>query len=739
LPDVVGAATQAGTFSTLLSAATAAGLVDTLQSDTITLFAPTDEAFAAANVGGRRAEELAEVLKYHIVMGRLDAKSAVDIAEGSNPTLATLQGAPIQLSVMNGNLYVNGAMVTSADIAASNGVIHVIDAVLSPPEPCLMRANAEPIITYIETQTSSAQGYLTAMGALGDAYHKNMEGTITWSISQDESNSNLFREVQVFSNEEAWLNHLRIPEVQALLQDAKSAMVSTDIKAFGFKWTASMTTALAGYLTGVNYTLSWLDSNNGFIINEFSDFNYNGTNVQNRQKECDQQVVLSTGDMSPVIAYAEKNLVDLVGYRNVLGQMSTVAESIDGVFSYAASINETTSMSSEFMYFTSQAAYSRYVEAVTTAGYDASAFVQSSTVEVFGEVSDAVKESLTAGFTTARFNTGTGISKYSVITMPNTWETLKNGIQPSRNEIVLDIYNLVLPLTRDQAISEGWVLDVAQQSWLQNISYGGHAYYQPAEQILDPNVIQRMFLLYREDGKLSGMVQCYGTSSFTRTGPTDFIQLLSFSLADVLCQTTILRAPEGHPGYRPRSINPVGDDVWYKRNDGEIIQVYSIYQVDPVGTADYEFTPSNCLPGMGLHWWPDQRHDDCADIMPFFAMHWNNSITTIGSQIWSNTVEMSLYYDQNGNTAATPITRGPTLCTNNTEPIYPDCMATTQYSVNPSFHVHFGSAARMTEEVVIGQGCCPGIIVLGIYLPFGVISPANQQKCYPSGTCPGWY
>ncbi len=133
--DIVEVATEAGSFTTLLTAATAAGLVETLQGDgPFTLFAPTDEAFAALPEGTLDSlladpEALADILLYHVVSGEVTSDQVVELTEAT-----TVQGAPIAISVMDGTVTLNdSATVVTADVPASNGVIHVIDAVLLPP------------------------------------------------------------------------------------------------------------------------------------------------------------------------------------------------------------------------------------------------------------------------------------------------------------------------------------------------------------------------------------------------------------------------------------------------------------------------------------------------------------------------------------------------------------------------------------------------------------------------------
>ncbi|CAB4556461.1 unannotated protein [freshwater metagenome] len=133
--DIVAVATEAGSFSTLLAAVEAAGLVETLQGEgPFTVFAPTDEAFAALPAGvvdalllPENQEILAAVLTYHVVSGKV---LSADVAAGEVPSV---QGEPITVTTDDGGVQVNGANVVAVDVEASNGVIHVIDAVILPP------------------------------------------------------------------------------------------------------------------------------------------------------------------------------------------------------------------------------------------------------------------------------------------------------------------------------------------------------------------------------------------------------------------------------------------------------------------------------------------------------------------------------------------------------------------------------------------------------------------------------
>lgn len=132
--DIVDTAVDAGSFGTLVAAVQAAGLVDTLKGDgPFTVFAPTDEAFAALPEGTvenllkpENIEQLTAILTYHVVPGKVMSGDLTD-----DMMATTVQGSDVMIDLDNG-VMVDGASVVSADIETSNGVIHVIDQVILP-------------------------------------------------------------------------------------------------------------------------------------------------------------------------------------------------------------------------------------------------------------------------------------------------------------------------------------------------------------------------------------------------------------------------------------------------------------------------------------------------------------------------------------------------------------------------------------------------------------------------------
>jgi len=134
--DIVATAVAAGEFKTLAKALDAAGLVPTLEGPgPFTVFAPTDDAFAKLPAGTlqnllkpENKAQLVAILTYHVVPGRLMASDVVKAHE-----LKTVEGKPLEIKTTGGAVMVDDAKITATDIAASNGVIHVIDHVVLPP------------------------------------------------------------------------------------------------------------------------------------------------------------------------------------------------------------------------------------------------------------------------------------------------------------------------------------------------------------------------------------------------------------------------------------------------------------------------------------------------------------------------------------------------------------------------------------------------------------------------------
>jgi uncharacterized surface protein with fasciclin (FAS1) repeats len=133
--DIVDTAVSAGSFKTLVAAAKAAGLVETLKGEgPLTVFAPTDDAFAKLPAGTvenllkpENRDKLVAILTYHVVPGKVTAEQVVGLSSAK-----TANGRDLTINASNGKVMVDNANVIKTDIMTSNGVIHVIDAVVLP-------------------------------------------------------------------------------------------------------------------------------------------------------------------------------------------------------------------------------------------------------------------------------------------------------------------------------------------------------------------------------------------------------------------------------------------------------------------------------------------------------------------------------------------------------------------------------------------------------------------------------
>ncbi len=192
LMDIVDTAVANGSFTTLVAALKAAGLVDALKADgPFTVFAPSDEAFAklpAGTVEGllkpENLEQLKAILLYHVVEGKV---MAADVAGITSAT--ALSGKDLAVKVDMGSVYINESKVVLADVVASNGVIHVIDAVLLPPaelSDIVDTAVADGRFTTLAAalqaagliETLKGEGPFTVFAPTDDAFAKLPAGTV---------------------------------------------------------------------------------------------------------------------------------------------------------------------------------------------------------------------------------------------------------------------------------------------------------------------------------------------------------------------------------------------------------------------------------------------------------------------------------------------------------------------------------------------------------------------------------
>ncbi|MBX2998916.1 MAG: fasciclin domain-containing protein [Caldilineaceae bacterium] len=196
--NIVETAIAAGSFTTLVAAVEAAGLVDALSGEgPFTVFAPTDEAFAALPAGTVEAlladpsGDLTQILLYHVIAGQV---MAADVTDGL--VAETLQGSTVNFTVTADGVTINGANIIATDIEASNGVIHVIDAVILPPTeeeaaaeatPEAMEESAELNIVETAIAAGSFTTLVAAVEAAGLVDALSGEGPFTVFAPTDEA------------------------------------------------------------------------------------------------------------------------------------------------------------------------------------------------------------------------------------------------------------------------------------------------------------------------------------------------------------------------------------------------------------------------------------------------------------------------------------------------------------------------------------------------------------------------
>ena len=190
LGTVVDVAVADGRFTTLVTAVQEAGLVEDLSGDgPFTVFAPTDDAFAKLPEGTIEAlladiPALTNILLYHVVSGEVLAEDVVKLSEAE-----TLLGEKVMVKAEDGKVYINDAQVIITDVMADNGVIHVIDTVLLPPEKlgtvvdiAVADGRFTTLVTALQeaelVEALSAEGPFTVFAPTDDAFGKLPEGTI---------------------------------------------------------------------------------------------------------------------------------------------------------------------------------------------------------------------------------------------------------------------------------------------------------------------------------------------------------------------------------------------------------------------------------------------------------------------------------------------------------------------------------------------------------------------------------
>ena len=201
--DIVDTAVGAGSFNTLVAAAKAAGLVETLKGKgPLTVFAPTDEAFAKLPKGTvesllkpENKAKLAAILTYHVVAGKVTAADVVKVKSAKS-----VQGSDIAVNVAGGKVKVNNANVVKTDIMCSNGVIHVIDSVILPPEKkdivdtAVGAGSFNTLVAAVKAaglvETLKGKGPFTVLAPTDEAFAKLPEGTVE-SLLKPENKAKL--------------------------------------------------------------------------------------------------------------------------------------------------------------------------------------------------------------------------------------------------------------------------------------------------------------------------------------------------------------------------------------------------------------------------------------------------------------------------------------------------------------------------------------------------------------------
>ena len=186
---IVDVAVADGRFTTLVAAVQAAGLAETLSgAGPFTVFAPTDEAFAKLPAGTvdellkpENKQKLVDILTYHVVSGKVMAADVVNLTEAE-----TLLGSNVKIMVDGDKVFVNDAQVVLTDVAASNGVIHVIDSVILPPSDIIDTALADERFSTLAAaiqaaglvETLKGKGPFTVFAPTNDAFAKLPAGTV---------------------------------------------------------------------------------------------------------------------------------------------------------------------------------------------------------------------------------------------------------------------------------------------------------------------------------------------------------------------------------------------------------------------------------------------------------------------------------------------------------------------------------------------------------------------------------
>jgi len=285
--DIVTIASGDDRFDVLVAAVTEANLVTTLQGDgPFTVFAPTDEAFAAyLNEAGLTQQELldsdalADILTYHVLAGQLVADAAVATAQTNENLLATVNGDNVALSLSGETLNVNTSAVTSADVLATNGVIHVLDKVLLPPADSALSDETKTIAQIVDSLATGEEGseFNTLKAAVGaadaavSAALADVNGTLTVFAPTDAAFAALLNELEISAEDllaSPDLTNILLQHVLGAEVDALSAYAANGVDVDTLRADTAVTVAIdAGNLTieGATVTEANVKAANGVI------------------------------------------------------------------------------------------------------------------------------------------------------------------------------------------------------------------------------------------------------------------------------------------------------------------------------------------------------------------------------------------------------------------------------------------------------------------------------------------
>lgn len=238
--NIVETAQAAGQFNTLLAAAGAAGLADTLANGgPFTVFAPTDDAFAALPEGTvesllkpENKEQLATILKFHVLSGKVGSGALAD-----GISVDTIAGIKAGIAAKGDGFTIEGANIVATDIAASNGVIHVIDAVILPPKPMAStRAPQNPAMDIIDSAIDSGvpmfnHGNPQATAAIYSIAAKSLlnfaDAANLSASARDRLDTGINRAMaQNDARQQAWTLRYALDDVRAELTQANMRMAS---------------------------------------------------------------------------------------------------------------------------------------------------------------------------------------------------------------------------------------------------------------------------------------------------------------------------------------------------------------------------------------------------------------------------------------------------------------------------------------------------------------------------------